>query len=164
MVQRSQIWENTPVQEINHPKINGSGVRLLIKRDDLVHPEISGNKWRKLKYNIQKAQQLSCKRIITFGGAFSNHIAATAVAAQYYDLESMGIIRGETASQENPTLSMASRYGMQLDFVSRETYRQKDEPSFLSLLAERWPESYIIPEGGANELGISGCTEILTDI
>jgi 1-aminocyclopropane-1-carboxylate deaminase/D-cysteine desulfhydrase-like pyridoxal-dependent ACC family enzyme len=164
MVQRSQIWENTPVQEINHPKINGLGIRLLIKRDDLVHPDISGNKWRKLKYNIQKAQELGCNRIITFGGAFSNHIAATAVAAAHFGLESLGIIRGEDSSKENTTLSFARQHSMQLEFVSREIYRQKDDPDFLSQLQEKWPNGYIIPEGGANELGIIGCTEILSSL
>jgi 1-aminocyclopropane-1-carboxylate deaminase len=164
MMQRSQIWENTPVQEINHPKIIGQGVRLLIKRDDLVHPEISGNKWRKLKYNIQKAKQMGCKRIITFGGAFSNHIAATAVVASYFGLESIGIIRGDATSQGNSTLAFASQYEMQLEFISREDYRQKDTPDFISQLNKKWPDSYLIPEGGANELGIIGCAEILTDI
>jgi 1-aminocyclopropane-1-carboxylate deaminase len=161
MVQRSQIWENTPVQEITHPKISGLGIQLLIKRDDLVHPDISGNKWRKLKYNIEKAQQLGCKHIITFGGAFSNHIAATAVAAAHFGLAAVGIIRGEDSSKENTTLSYAHQHGMQLEFVSRDTYRQKDNLDFLNQLQVKWLNSYVIPEGGANELGVLGCTEIL---
>ncbi|OTG83858.1 1-aminocyclopropane-1-carboxylate deaminase/D-cysteine desulfhydrase [Acinetobacter sp. ANC 4648] len=144
-------------------KLN-SPIELTIKRLDLVHPQISGNKFFKLKYNLLEAQKLGLKKIITFGGAYSNHIAATAFAAQQFGFESIGIIRGEELVDKplNHTLLTAQKFSMQLNFISREQYRQKDQTEFLTELNQRFPNSYIIPEGGSNALAIQGCTEILT--
>lgn len=164
MLQSSQIQENTPVQEITHSKISGYGVRLLLKRDDLVHPDISGNKWRKLKYNLAQASLQRSKILITFGGAFSNHIAATAVAAKLFGFRCIGIIRGESSAADNPTLRLASGKGMELVFISRQEYKEKDSVAFLEKLQQRFPNAYIIPEGGANALGEKGCGEILAGI
>ncbi|MEQ9231455.1 MAG: 1-aminocyclopropane-1-carboxylate deaminase/D-cysteine desulfhydrase, partial [Cyclobacteriaceae bacterium] len=114
----------SPIEEIHHSILEKHGVKLWIKRDDLIHSEVSGNKWRKLKYNIEEARTKGCTEILTYGGAFSNHIAATASAAQHFGLRSRGIIRGEELNSEsNETLRNASLCGMELEFVSRESYR-----------------------------------------
>lgn len=152
-------------QSIPHQKLNiDAPVEVTIKRLDLVHPQISGNKFFKLKYNFLEAQKLGLDKIITFGGAYSNHIAATAFAAQQFGFQSVGIIRGEELANKalNHTLSTAQHFGMQLQFVSREQYRQKDHPAFLAQLTEQFGQCYIIPEGGTNALAIQGCKEILS--
>jgi len=142
-----------------------ASVSLSIKRLDKIHPQISGNKFFKLKYNFLEAQKQGFDKVLTFGGAYSNHIAATAYAAHLCGLKSVGIIRGEELSNKmlNPTLSTAQHFGMQLHFVSREHYRQKDQPEYLSELKQQFPEHYIIPEGGSNALAIQGCQEILSE-
>jgi 1-aminocyclopropane-1-carboxylate deaminase len=139
------------------------GVDLTIRRLDLVHPQISGNKFFKLKYNLQQALAQGKTQILTFGGAYSNHIAATAFAAHHFGLTSIGIIRGQELAQQplNPTLSTAAALGMQLHFVSRETYRRKAEAEYLASLSAQFPHAYIVPEGGTNALAIQGCREIL---
>lgn len=154
---------DTIAQNIPHQPIEYRNVQITVKRLDLVHPHISGNKFFKLKYNLLEAQSLGLKKILTFGGAYSNHIAATAYAAHLFGFESVGIIRGEELKQRtlNPTLLNAQHFGMQLEFVSRENYRQKDQPEFLNQLQQQFPEHYLIPEGGTNHLAIRGCTEIL---
>lgn len=151
-------------QNIPHQQIEYRNVQITVKRLDLVHPHISGNKFFKLKYNLLEAQSLGLKKILTFGGAYSNHIAATAYAAHLFGFESVGIIRGEELTQRplNSTLFNAQHFGMQLEFVSRENYRQKDQPEFLNQLQQQFPEHYLIPEGGTNHLAIQGCKEILT--
>lgn len=139
-------------------------VSVTIKRLDLVHPQISGNKFFKLKYNFLEAQRLGFKKVLTFGGAYSNHIAATAFAAYLCGFESLAIIRGEELAQRplNSTLMTAQKLGMQLEFINREDYRQKNSVAFLEQLQIRSPEHYVIPEGGTNALAIEGCKEILT--
>ena len=140
-------------------------IHLDLKRLDLIHPHISGNKFYKLKYNLQHAKQLGLDTLITFGGAFSNHIAATAYAAHYFGFQSIGIIRGEELADQplNHTLSTASQFGMQLEFINRQDYRNKEQPDFLAELQSRFPNAYIIPEGGTNSLAIQGCKEILSE-
>jgi len=137
--------------------------RLTIRRLDLVHPQISGNKFYKLKYNFLNAQQLGLKQVLTFGGAYSNHITATAFAAQQFGFDSIGIIRGEELKSKalNHTLKTAQDLGMQLHFVSREEYRYKQQPDFIAELEQQFPQAYIIPEGGTNQFAIQGCKEIL---
>ncbi|OTG93131.1 1-aminocyclopropane-1-carboxylate deaminase/D-cysteine desulfhydrase [Acinetobacter sp. ANC 3832] len=155
-----QIAQSIPYQKL---KINAP-VEVTIKRLDLVHPQISGNKFFKLKYNFLEAQKSGLDKIITFGGAYSNHIAATAFAAQQFGFQSVGIIRGEELKEKpfNTTLKTAEQFGMQLHFVSRENYRLKDTSDFLDKLNADYPASYVIPEGGTNALAIQGCKEILT--
>jgi 1-aminocyclopropane-1-carboxylate deaminase/D-cysteine desulfhydrase-like pyridoxal-dependent ACC family enzyme len=143
-------------------QIDYNGYRIGILRLDLIHPEISGNKWFKLKYNLEQAQKENKNTIITFGGAFSNHIAATAFASKLFNFKSIGIIRGEETSVNNPTLSLAQKNGMELLFVSRDEYSQKNESNYLQSLRYMYPDAYIIPEGGDNKLGQKGCEEILT--
>jgi 1-aminocyclopropane-1-carboxylate deaminase len=139
---------------------------LFIKREDLIHPYVSGNKFRKLKYNLLEATAQNQKQLLTFGGAFSNHIAAVAAIGQMYQIKTIGIIRGDelfNSIDENPTLRFAKSCGMQLDFISRTAYRNKTEASFLEELEQKWGSFYLIPEGGTNALAIKGCEEILTE-
>jgi 1-aminocyclopropane-1-carboxylate deaminase len=141
-------------------------ITLTVKREDLLHPHISGNKFRKLKYNIQQAKAEGMKALLTFGGAYSNHIAATAAAGKEYGFTTIGIIRGEELADkiaDNPTLRFAANCGMQLKFVTREAYRLKTDPDFLDGLKAEFGDIYILPEGGTNSLAIKGCEEILTE-
>ncbi|MDO5607956.1 MAG: pyridoxal-phosphate dependent enzyme [Capnocytophaga sp.] len=144
-----------------------SGITLTIKREDKTHPHVSGNKFRKLKYNISQAKAEGKDTLVTFGGAYSNHIAATAAAGQLCGFRTIGVIRGEelfSKINENPTLSFAENCGMELLFVSREEYRYKHTEPFLSKLREQLGGNpYIVPEGGTNEWAVRGCEEILTE-
>ncbi len=144
-------------------------ISVCIKREDLLHPFISGNKFRKLKYNIAFAKAQQLETLVTFGGAYSNHIAATAAAAKVNGLQAVGIIRGEELGNdleqtlsENPTLHFAHDQGMKFHFVKRSAYREKEEAATVKALLESLPSPYLIPEGGSNELAVKGCTEILT--
>ncbi len=146
--------------------LEDAGVTLSIRREDLLHPYISGNKFRKLKYNLIKAQAENAETLLTFGGAFSNHIVAVAAAAAENGLRSIGIIRGDEIKSHttlNPTLSLARKFGMELVFVSREEYRMKSAESFVCQLNSSFGDFYLIPEGGTNGLAVKGCEEILTD-
>jgi 1-aminocyclopropane-1-carboxylate deaminase len=152
-------YSPTPIQEVNNNALDRAGVRLIVKREDLNHPLISGNKWWKLKYNIQHASSTSHKTILTFGGAFSNHIYATAAAAAEEGLQCIGIIRGEETLPLNPTLRFATDQGMLIQYVSRERYRSKHEESFQEELHQRFGAFYMIPEGGTNLLAVKGTAE-----
>jgi 1-aminocyclopropane-1-carboxylate deaminase/D-cysteine desulfhydrase-like pyridoxal-dependent ACC family enzyme len=136
------------------------GIQLFIKREDLIHPHVPGNKWRKLKYNLVKAMESRNSRILTFGGAFSNHIHATAAASAACGIESIGMIRGEIPEPLNDTLKQAASWGMKLVPVSRQDYRKKTSPDFLATLYERFGECYLIPEGGSNVLALKGSAEM----
>ena len=153
----------SPIQEITTDVFTSSGIRLLIKRDDLLHPEISGNKWRKLKYNLEAFQASKLPQLLTFGGAFSNHIAAVAAAGRAYHFPTVGIIRGERIEPLNPTLTFAQDCGMALKFVSRTDYRQKNDPAFLAALKLELGDFYALPEGGSNALAVKGCAEIIVE-
>lgn len=154
------IAQSVPHQYIQLPY----PLHLDIKRLDLIHPQISGNKFFKLKYNLLAAKQQNLSSILTFGGAYSNHIAATAYAAHLFGLKSVGVIRGEELASKplNPTLAKAQSLGMHLHFVSRTEYRLRDEANYLQQLQHQFPQAYIIPEGGTNELAVQGCQEILS--
>jgi 1-aminocyclopropane-1-carboxylate deaminase len=154
----------SPLQKIEEPLFSEKGVELFIKRDDLIHPEISGNKWRKLKYNLEEAARLGKKNLLTFGGAYSNHIYATAAAGKEFGFHTIGIIRAKDASDENPTLSFAKSCGMELHFIDRDEYRSKNDENFLQKLKAEFHDPYIIPEGGANVQGAMGCAEIIAEI
>ncbi|MEJ8803620.1 1-aminocyclopropane-1-carboxylate deaminase/D-cysteine desulfhydrase [Pontibacter sp. H249] len=153
-----------PLQKLHDPLLEAHDITLWIKREDLLHPHISGNKWRKLKYNLQAAQEQQKTTLLTFGGAYSNHIAATAAAGKEYGFGTIGIIRGEEHLPLNPTLSFATSCGMELHYISREKYKLKHEAPFLLELAAQFNNPYIIPEGGTNNLAVKGCTEIVQDI
>lgn len=149
----------TPIQEVTDPVLEKAGVQLMIKREDLNHPFVSGNKWWKLKYNLEEAKRQNKKTLLTFGGAYSNHIYATAAAAAELGFHSIGIIRGEETEPLNTTLSFARQQGMQLQYVSREHYRNKVSDEFAEQLRLQFGDFYLIPEGGTNELAVRGVTE-----
>lgn len=166
MLTNSVVTRN---QEVLLPVLEEKGIQLFIKREDEIHPFVSGNKFRKLKYNVEEAKRLKVKTLLSFGGAYSNHIAATASFAQLACLKSIGIIRGDELAinlkevlQTNLTLKHAHENGMRFKFVSREVYRNKTAASFIDSLKDEFGEFYLIPEGGTNELAIRGCEEILT--
>jgi len=148
-------------KEISIPLLKEKEVRLFIKRIDKVHPFVSGNKWFKLKYNLLEAKKQGFETLLTFGGAYSNHIAATAFAAKENGFKSIGIIRGEEHLPLNPTLRFARENGMELRYVSRSDYREKTTPDFLEKLKVQFGDFYLIHEGGTNELAIQGTAEIL---
>ena len=140
-------------------------ITLYIKREDLLHPIISGNKFRKLKYNLVEAKKQNQKLLVTFGGAFSNHIVAVAGAGKEFGFETIGVIRGEELQDkisENPSLLQAQQLGMKFVFVSREHYRLKETEDFQENLRKEFGDFYLLPEGGTNSLAIKGCEEILT--
>ena len=146
-----------------------NGISLHLKREDLLHPEVSGNKFRKLKYNIAEALEQNQETLLTFGGAFSNHIAATAAAGKLSGLKTIGIIRGEELSEnlektlkQNPTLRFANSCGLKFKFVSRNDYREKESLEFQQKVKKEFGEFYLVPEGGTNQLAVKGCEEILT--
>ncbi len=140
------------------------GVTLAIKREDQIHPYISGNKWWKLKYNLLEAKKQGFNKILTFGGAYSNHIAATAVCAYLEGIESIGVIRGEELNPySNETLQRASSNHMKLHFISRTTYKDKTSIAFINKLKSIYGDFFLIPEGGTNDLAVYGTEEILSE-
>lgn len=142
-----------------------NGISLVIKREDLIHPFVSGNKFRKLKYNLLQAKTENQSTLLTFGGAYSNHIAAVAYAGKENGFQTIGVIRGDELADKiasNPTLKFAHECGMQFEFVSREAYRLKMEAAFLKQLEQKHGSFYLIPEGGTNAFAVKGCEEILT--
>ena len=155
-------------QQILLPLLEEKNIQLYIKREDKIHPFVSGNKFRKLKYNLQQAKSENKKTLLTFGGAYSNHIVATAVAGAVQDFRTIGVIRGDelrknlkATLKSNATLRKASEHGMKFVFVSREQYRDKSNSDFLQSLKKEHGDFYLIPEGGSNELAIEGTSEIL---
>ena len=152
------------LQEIKEDFIEEKNIKLFLKREDLLHNKVSGNKWRKLKYNLQTAKEQGYTTLLTFGGAYSNHIYATAAAANEAGFNSIGVIRGERIEPLNATLTFAEQMGMQLHFVSRTLYREKKEKYFIDNLRHEFGDFYLIPEGGSNNLAVKGCTEIADDI
>jgi len=158
---------NPPLQLIEN--FAGTNISLHIKREDLIHPFVSGNKFRKLKYNLHEAKRLNTKTILTFGGAFSNHIAAVAAAGKLMDFKTIGVIRGEELGTDlektfsgNSTLRFAKEQGMKFHFISREKYREKYSLEFIEKLKSDFGDFYLIPEGGTNELAVKGCEEIIS--
>lgn len=154
---------NVITQEI---LLQNTSVKLFIRREDLIHPFVSGNKFRKLKYNLLEAKNQKKTTLLTFGGAFSNHIAATAFAGKQNGFNTIGIIRGDELAakiNENPTLKFAQENGMVFEFVSRETYRLKESDDFVDNLKNKYGDFYVIPEGGTNDLAVKGCEEILKE-
>jgi 1-aminocyclopropane-1-carboxylate deaminase len=152
------------LQTINHPLFEKHQLTVSIKRDDTIHPIISGNKWRKLKFNLRYAKKHNYIGVISFGGSFSNHVHALAFACQQAGLKSIGIIRGEKEYANNFTLSMAHKWGMQLNFVDRKTYRLRDDQDYLAEVQELYPDYLIVPEGGSNQLALTGVGEVITEL
>ena len=162
------IWNDykAEIQEIDLSTFTNQDLKLSILREDLIHPEISGNKFRKLKYNLLEAKKLGFNQLLTFGGAFSNHIAATAAAGKLHGFKTIGLIRGEELKDKidtNSTLRFAKNCGKEMHFISREAYREKNNSLFIEDLKNKFPSTYVVPEGGTNDLAINGCKEILFD-
>src|SRR6185295_16569335 len=145
--------ENIPVTEVSSDILKEKGIKLFVKRDDMIHPYISGNKWRKLKYNIEEMRRQGKNLLLTFGGAYSNHILATAAAGKQLGFNTIGIIRGEEPREKSPVLKYALSAGMKPHFISREEYRKKNSEEFLEKLKAMFGDFYLVPEGGANKLG-----------
>ncbi|MEH2373923.1 1-aminocyclopropane-1-carboxylate deaminase/D-cysteine desulfhydrase [Nostoc sp.] len=159
----SLIFYPPPLQQINSQITRNAGVNLYVLRLDLMHPWVNGNKWFKLKYNLLEAKEKNFTTLLTFGGAYSNHIYATAAAGNLFGFRTIGVIRGEQRLPLNPTLSFALQQGMQLVYLNRETYRQRNTPALQEYLQQRFGEVFIIPEGGSNLNGVRGCTEIVSN-
>lgn len=160
--------KNSRVQQIYFSEIDTSGIEVFIKREDELHPEISGNKYRKLAFNLEEARRQNHTTLLTFGGAYSNHIAAAAAAGKDFGFKTIGVIRGDELEaklpqvlMENPTLRLAHENGMSFHFVSRSAYRTKTEPDFIKNLHDRFGDFYLVPEGGTNKLAVKGCEHIL---
>ncbi len=152
----------SPIELLEDALFDSHGVRVYVKRDDLIHPSVQGNKWRKLKYNLLKIKELNVSTLLTFGGAFSNHIHATAAAGQLFGINTIGIIRGERTALLSNTLIFAENHGMKLHFVSREEYKNK--LALTDALIDRFGDVYVLPEGGTNDLAVVGSTEIVKEI
>ena len=147
------------ISEIKSQLFEQNKLKIFLKPEYGNHPYVSGNKWWKLKYNLEEAIKNGNTTLLTFGGAYSNHIYATAAAARELGLKSIGIIRGEETLPLNPTLTFAKECGMQLHYVSRGDYRKKSETVFIQELKDKFGRFYLIPEGGTNALAVKGCAE-----
>lgn len=150
----------SPVHQIHDQIFDDRGVKVFIKRDDMIHPIISGNKWRKLKYLLKDAQAVGKTHLITFGGAYSNHLLATAAAAAKFGFKATGIVRGEEVN--NDTLFLCRLHGMNLIFVDRDSYR--DKPALFNKYFPEDKSAYFIDEGGASVLGAKGCRELTDEL
>ncbi|HWD05826.1 MAG TPA: pyridoxal-phosphate dependent enzyme [Amycolatopsis sp.] len=154
----------SPIVELEDDRLELKGIRLLLKRDDLIHPELPGNKWRKLKFNLEEALAQGHEQLLTFGGAYSNHLRATAAAGRHFGLNTVGVVRGEEHLPLNESLSYAAKMGMRLVYLDRTTYRRKTDPAVLDRLIDQLGPSYVLPEGGSNGLAARGCTELVEEI
>ncbi|WP_421309638.1 1-aminocyclopropane-1-carboxylate deaminase/D-cysteine desulfhydrase [Aeromonas sp. 603696] len=152
----------SPLHPLHHPLLTRYGVELWCKRDDLIHPTISGNKWRKLKYHLLHAREHGKRHLLSFGGAYSNHIHALAAAGCQSGLRTTGIIRGESDAVSNTTLRDARRWGMDLVFVDRQSYRRRQDPDWLAQFDA--PDTLIVPEGGSSPLAIPGVAELVGEV
>ena len=154
----------SPLTEVTDNRLAGAGVRLYLKRDDLISPEFPGNKWRKLSLNLEAARRAGHSALLTFGGAYSNHIRATAAAGRAFGFSTVGVIRGEEHRPLNPSLREAVANGMRLAYLDRATYRRKAEPDVIAALHVRFGDFYLLPEGGSNGLAARGCARIPAEI
>jgi 1-aminocyclopropane-1-carboxylate deaminase len=154
----------SPLEELRDDRIAEAGLRVFLKRDDLISADIPGNKWRKLKYNLEAAKKRGDGTLLTFGGAYSNHIRATAAAGYYFGFATVGVIRGEEHLPLNPSLDYAVGHGMRLAYLDRAAYREKMSPEVIAMLHRRFGEFYLLPEGGSNADALRGCAEIPGEI
>ena len=155
------------LQLLDEPVAAAHSVRLLLWRDDLAHPELPGNKARKLKYNLAAARQQGHRTLLTFGGAYSNHIAAVATAGRLFGFHTIGLIRGDEPAPGtalNPTLARAAADGMVLHYLDRTAYRRRAAPEFIAELLARFGPAYVLPEGGTNVPALPGCAELVAEI
>ena len=155
----------TPLTELTNKAISDAGIRLYVKRDDLIHPTVSGNKMRKLKYTLLEAKTRNETQILTFGGAYSNHLYATAAAGKVLGFETIGIVRGEDAMRNpSPTLRFCMNQGMQLHYVTRQEYKLRHDPEYLRAILAQYGNPFIIPEGGTSELALKGVAELVNEV
>ncbi len=158
------MYPPTPLQQIRSRAADGANVTLYLKRDDLIHPQISGNKWRKLKYNLIAAHRQRQSTLLTFGGAYSSHLYAVAAAGREFGFRTVGVVRGEETLPLNPTLQFATECGMSLHYLSREAYRQKTDALLIGTLKEKYGDFHLLPEGGSNGLAVKGVAEGVDEI
>lgn len=151
-----------PVVSLNFPSARQRGIGIHLLRLDQIDERVSGNKWFKLKYNLKAAGEQGFDRVLSFGGAYSNHIHALAWAGKVLGIKTIGVIRGEPEYANNPTLSDAARWGMELHFVTRAEYKRRQDADFLHALKERFDDPFIVPEGGSNALAVRGTAEIVS--
>lgn len=154
----------SPLIELADERLTRHGLTLLVKRDDLIHPDLPGNKWRKLRDNLAEAARRDQGTLLTFGGAYSNHIRAVAAAGHHCGLRTIGVIRGEEHLPLNPSLEYAVARGMHLTYLDRTAYRVKHTAPIIDELRDRWGDFYLIPEGGSNEFAVRGCAELPAEI
>lgn len=154
----------SPLQEVTTERTRSASISLFVKRDDLIHPFMSGNKWRKLKFTIMQFLEGEFDCLRTFGGAFSNHLYATAWAGRFFSINTVAYVRGEPESEHNPTLKFVRSQGMKLIFLDRQHYRRRDEDNFLNDLKRSHPSSLFVPEGGSNVESIRGIKELVEEI
>ena len=154
----------SPLEELRDDRLTSAGLGLFLKRDDLINADIPGNKWRKLKYNLASARKQDHHVLLTFGGAYSNHIRVTAAAGHYFGFTTIGVIRGEEHLPLNPSLDYAVRHGMRLTYLDRAAYREKMSPEVIAMLHHQFGEFYLLPEGGSNAEALRGCAEIPGEI
>lgn len=154
----------SPVTQIFNPLLKEKQIQLFIKRDELIHPVIQGNKWRKLKYNLIEARNTQKNTLLSFGGAYSNHLHALAAAGKHFNFETIGIIRGEQHTPPNPCIQDMIDWGMQLKYITRIEYKNKTHADFIDKLRQQFGEFYLIPEGGNNSEGKKGCAELLSEL
>lgn len=159
-----EIVHPPPLQKISNSIFEGKNLSVYLLRLDMIHPILNGNKWYKLKYNIDFAVLNNYEGILTFGGQYSNHIYATAAAAKLSGIKSVGVIGGADPKALTSTLLFALKHGMQLKFISKEEYRRKNDPKFLEKLKSDFPNYFIVPEGGTNHLSVKGTSEIISQI
>ena len=152
------------VTELTNEVLRRSDVRLWLKRDDLIHPLVPGNKWRKLRLNIAQARNTGADTLVTFGGAYSNHLRAVAAVGKHCGFATVGIVRGERHAQLNPSLRVAADHDMSLSYMDRRTYRLKHTAEVLDPLRAKYPSAYFIPEGGSNDLAVTGCADIVEEL
>lgn len=160
----SSIFFPPVIQQIDNEIVANAGVKLYILRLDITHPKINGNKWYKLKYNLLEAREKNISTILTFGGAYSNHIYATAAGGNIFGFRTIGLIRGEENTPLNPTLQFATEQGMELVYIDRHTYKKRHTQALQNQLKQQFGEVFIIPEGGSNLNGMRGCIEILQTV
>jgi 1-aminocyclopropane-1-carboxylate deaminase len=155
----------TPLQKIEHPLFDEKLLNIFVKRDDLIHPFISGNKWRKGQPVIEEMKNKGVKTALTFGGAYSNHIYSLSYACKEENIKSIGIIRGEELKDKplNKTLTFAKEQGMELIFVSRKEYKMRDSNDYTKHLEKKYG-AYIVPEGGTTLLAINGFSKLINEI
>jgi len=155
----------TPIQEIKLNIHNPNNIKLYVKREDLIHNIVSGNKWRKLKYNFDYVINNRIKTVLSFGGAYSNHLHALSWLAKKNKIKSIALVRGEELSKKNPTLSFCLKNNMELHFLDRKIYREsKYDNETINMIKKNNKNLFIIPEGGFNDLGVKGCEEIMNEV